>query len=172
MVTAATNISNQQTQTQGSLEGERLRNVSAEKIAKLQRDTQILMHNTPAAQRPTVEENAIRDFMKAGLSYSQAYEKVKQIGGEVKRGLTYDQASDNAQKILDNPMYMMQIQKEAKAAGKPAPSMEEVHKKLISDALNDANNYKPSSGTSPATSTPQPTMTAAQAAALAKYGAK
>jgi len=33
MVTAATNISNQQTQTQGSLEGERLRNVSAEKIA-------------------------------------------------------------------------------------------------------------------------------------------
>jgi hypothetical protein len=142
----------------------REQNVSAEKIAKLQRDTQILMHNTPAAQRPTVEENAVRDFMKAGLSYGQAYEKVKQIGGEVKRGLTYDQASDNAQKILENPMYMMQIQKEAKAAGKPAPSYEEVRKKLISDALNDANNYKPSSGTSPATSTPQPTMAADRAA--------
>jgi hypothetical protein len=142
----------------------REQNVSAEKIAKLQRDTQILMHNTPAAQRPTVEENAIRDFMKAGLSYAQAYEKVKQIGGEVKRGLTYDQASDNAQKILDNPMYMMQIRKEAKAAGKPAPSYEEVRKKLISDALNDANNYKPSSSTAPATSTPQPTMAADRAA--------
>jgi hypothetical protein len=162
--TAATQLQSTKMQVDERATAAREQNVSAEKIAKLQRDTQILMHNTPAAQRPTVEENAIRDFMKAGLSYSQAYEKVKQIGGEVKRGLTYDQASDNAQKILDNPMYMMQIQKEAKAAGKPAPSYEEVRKKLISDALNDANNYKPSSGTSPATSTPQPTMAADRAA--------
>ena len=119
--------------TESQRESANLDRASREKEGDLDRKLRVELNNTPPAQRATVEENAIRDYMKRlGITYSQAYEKVKQLGGLLKGELTVDQATDNVQKFLDgNPMHIRQIQKEAKDAGKPVPDAYTIRKQMI-----------------------------------------
>lgn len=119
--------------TESQRESANLDRVSREKEGDLDRKLRVQLNNTPPAQRATVEENAIRDYMvQLGIPYSQAYEKVKQLGGLLKGELTVDQATDNVQKFLDgNPMHIRQIQKEAKDAGKPVPDAYTIRKQMI-----------------------------------------
>ena len=147
---------------QKEMEGQRIS--SSEKVAQLDRNLRIKLNNTPPAQRATVEENAILDYMKTlGISYSQAYEKVKLLGTSAKGQMTPDQAADNVGKFLESTsgmQYVSRLQKEAKDAGKPVPDIYAIRKELIKKELGSQAST-------------EPTMTAAQAAALAKYpGAK
>jgi len=127
----------------------RLNRASQENIAELDRKLRIQLNNTPPAQRPTTEENAIRDYMKTlGITYSQAYEKVKQVGASLKGAMTLDQATDNVQKFLDsNTMHIRTIQKEAKDAGKPVPDVFTIRKRMIEIEMGGAAN--PSAKSSP-----------------------
>jgi hypothetical protein len=136
-------------------ESANLDRASREKEADLDRKLRVQLNNTPPAQRATVEENAIRDYMvQLGIPYSQAYEKVKQLGGDIKGGMTLDKATDNAAKIMEDGMFVREIQKKAKDAGQPIPDRATIRKKLIDDQMN----YK-----APSTA-PSPTMPADRAA--------
>jgi hypothetical protein len=77
--------------------------------------------------------------------------------------MTPDQAADNVGKFLESTsgmQYVSRLQKEAKDAGKPVPDIYAIRKELIKKELGSQAST-------------EPTMTAAQAAALAKYpGAK
>ena len=55
-------------------------NATSLKIAELDRKLRERLHNTPAAQRLSVEEQAIKDYVDAGLTRTQAFEKVKTVG--------------------------------------------------------------------------------------------
>jgi hypothetical protein len=141
-----------------------LNRASQEKIAELDRKLRIQLNNTPPAQRATVEEKAILDFMvQLKIPYSQAYEKVKLIGASTKGTMTLDQATDNVGNFLESTsgmQYVSRLQKEAKDAGKPVPDIYAIRKELIKKELGSQAST-------------EPTITPAQAAALAKYsGAK
>lgn len=120
---------------------------SREKVAELERNLRIQLNNTPPAQRATVEENAIRDYMKTlGISYSQAYEKVKQLGTSAKGQMTPDQAADNVGKFLESMsgmQYVSRLQKEAKDAGKPVPDIYAIRKELIKKELGGQASTEP-----------------------------
>lgn len=120
---------------------------SREKVAELDRNLRIQLNNTPPAQRATVEENAIRDYMKTlGISYSQAYEKVKQLGTSAKGQMTPDQAADNVGKFLESMsgmQYVSRLQKEAKDAGKPVPDIYAIRKELIKKELGGQASTEP-----------------------------
>lgn len=97
------------------------------------------LHNTPAAQRASTEENAIRDNMKQfGLSYADAYAKVKQVASGFKGEMTLDQATDNVKAFLESAqgsMYIREIQKKAKDAGQPVPDIYTIRNKLIEQEM-------------------------------------
>ena len=54
-------------------------NQTSLQIAEMDRKLRERLHNTPAAQRLSVEEQAIKDYVDAGLTRTQAFEKVKTI---------------------------------------------------------------------------------------------
>lgn len=54
-------------------------NQTSLKIAELDRKLRERLHNTPSAQRLSVEEQAIEDYVKAGFTRTQAFEKVKTV---------------------------------------------------------------------------------------------
>lgn len=132
---------------QANIENARIK--SNEKVAELDRKLRIDLHNTPAAQKLTTEENAIQDYMvQLKIPYSQAYEMVKTVSASLKGAMTLDQATDNVQKFLDsNPMYIRNIQEEAKKAGKPVPDVYTIRMQLIKREMSGAAN--PSAKSSP-----------------------
>lgn len=83
--------------------------------------------------------------------------------------ITYNEAADNISKWMESMAgmsYISKIQKEAKAAGKPVPDAMEIRSVLIQREMGRQPTVPPQAGVS------APTITPAQAAALAKYGVK
>lgn len=113
---AATSLSGSQMQAGVSRANQLSQNQTQLQIAELDRKLRERLHNTPAAQKPSVEEQAIKDYVDAGMTRIQAFEKVKTIGAGMKGEMTIDQARDNVRKDLENPLVSGQMQKDAAAA--------------------------------------------------------
>jgi hypothetical protein len=96
-----------------------MNNATQMKIHELDRSLRERLHSTPS---PTIDSQAIAEYIKQGLSPTEAYERVKSISSGFKGEMTQDQAADNVAKFLDSPtgmMYMSEQQKKAKEAGLP-----------------------------------------------------
>lgn len=109
------------------------------KIASMDRALRERLHNTPAAQSPTVEQQAVKDYIAAGLSPTAAYEKVKQIASGFKGEMTRDQAADNVRKNMENMMLAGEMRKAAatalKAQGNANPSITDIMNYLVDQEL-------------------------------------
>ena len=103
---------------------------SQEKIAGMNNATQMKIHELDRSLRerlhtmptPTIDSQAIAEYVKSGLSWTEAYERVKSIGSGFKGEMTLDQATDNIAKFLETPegmSYMSEQKKKAKEAGLP-----------------------------------------------------
>jgi hypothetical protein len=103
---------------------------SQEKIAGMNNATQMKIHELDRSLRerlhtmptPTINSQAIAEYVKSGLSWTEAYERVKSIGSGFKGEMTLDQATDNIAKFLETPegmSYMSEQKKKAKEAGLP-----------------------------------------------------
>lgn len=77
---AATSLGGSQMQAGVSLANQAAQNKTSLQIAELDRKLRERLHNTPAAQRLSVEEQAIKDYVAAGFTPTQAFEKVKTVG--------------------------------------------------------------------------------------------
>lgn len=147
--------------TEAQTEVARLDRDSREKIAKLERDMREAHYRNPITA-PTEKEKWIKAYMKNGLSETAAIEKVMGLTGESKErmaGARIDAA--NAKILAEDIMYVNAV----KTMDDPKKSPDEKAKaKQYKDAKEKALGIAPE--------TTAPTMTQAQAAALAKYGAK
>lgn len=76
----AASLSGSQMQAGVSRANQLSQNATSLKIAELDRQLRERLHNTPAAQKLSVEEQAIEEYVKAGLTRTQAFEKVKTVG--------------------------------------------------------------------------------------------
>lgn len=124
-----------QTQAGTQLTTQQMQNRTQEKIANMNNATQLKIHELDRALRerlhstpsPTIDSQAIEQYVKNGLSWTEAYERVKFIGSGLKGEMTVDQATDNVAKFLESPsgmMYMSEQQKKAKEAGVPFDPLE------------------------------------------------
>ena len=86
-----------------------------EKIARLDRNLRSTLHGTPSA---TIDTVAVANYVAAGLSPTEAYERVRALTGGSRGALTQDQAVDNVQKFLESPLGMQQMAEERKRADK------------------------------------------------------
>jgi hypothetical protein len=122
-------------------EGE-LGRASQERIAELNRKAQAALRNLPGPDQLRIDR-AIESLMAAnpGMPFHEAFNKVSGAGRPERGVMTYDQASDNVQKLLDSPSGIMEvtnIRKQAKAAGQPEPSLIEVKEMLIRREMQGA----------------------------------
>jgi hypothetical protein len=134
---------------------------SREKIAKLERDMRQAHYLNPISA-PTDKDKWIKAFMRSGLSETAAIEKVMGLTGESKErmaGARIDAA--NAKILADDMSYVNAVKIMDDPNKSPA---EKARAKQYKDAKEKALGIAPE--------TTAPTMTPAQAAALAKYGAK
>ena len=122
-------------QTQTSI---RNQDVQAATSEASRRATEDIRKMTPADQ--IMAENAINDWLSKnpGKSYSDGVEWYKTIGQRTpptdRSVITYDQAADNVTKFMDSMPGMQEIgaiQKRAKDAGQPVPSMAQIREALI-----------------------------------------
>jgi hypothetical protein len=132
-------------------EMEQARLSSSEKIAKMSRDQQFAiaqldrdlrykMHTTPSA---TLETAMIDDYVKNGLSRTEAYERIKQISSGYKGEMTMDQATDNVKQYLDSMagmQHMAEAQKRAKEAGVPFDPLDFRNKLIQQEMLRSGRN--------------------------------
>jgi hypothetical protein len=135
---------------------------SLERRAAADRAAQAALRNLPGPEQQMMER-AIKSLMDAnpGMPYHEAYDKVRGAGRPERGVMTYDQASDNVQKLLDSPSGMMEvtnIRKQAKAAGQPEPSLIEVKEMLIRREMQGAGAARsgaaaPAGGAAPAVGT-------------------
>ena len=147
--------------TEAQTEVARLDRDSREKIAKLERDMRQAHYLNPISV-PTDKDKWIKAFMKSGLSETAAIEKVLGLTGESKErmaGARIDAA--NAKILADDMSYVNAVKIMDDPNKSPA---EKARAKQYKDAKEKALGIAPE--------TTAPTMTPAQAAALAKYGAK
>lgn len=96
-----------------------MNNATQMKIHELDRSLRERLHATPS---PTIDSQAIAEYVKNGLSWTEAYERIKSIGSGFKGEMTLDQATDNIAKFLETPegmSYMSEQKKKAKEAGLP-----------------------------------------------------
>jgi len=98
-----------------------------------------------AAARPT---EFMRMYQEIFPGQPMTLEKVEQVkramspATAASRTLTYNEAADNVQKMLDSMPGMMEvtaIQKSAKDAGKPVPSLSEIKEMMVQRELQNAN---------------------------------
>jgi len=90
-----------------------------ERIARLDRDMRVRLHSTPSA---SIDSVAIANYVAAGLSPTEAYERVRALTGGFKGEMTRDQAEDNVRQNMAAGVYMKEIseaQKKAKESGVP-----------------------------------------------------
>jgi len=90
-----------------------------EKIARLDRDLRSTLHNTPSASIDTV---AVANYVTAGLSPTEAYERVRALTTGYRGEMTRDQAEDNVRQNMATGAYTREIsdaQKKAKESGVP-----------------------------------------------------
>ena len=138
---AGTQLTSQEMANRTQKEVAEINRQSAEKIANMNNATQLKIHELDRALRerlhsmptPTIDSQAIEDYVKQGLTRTEAYERVKSISSGYKGEMTLDQATDNVAKFLESPsgmMYMGEQQKKAKDAGVPFDPMD-VRRQLI-----------------------------------------
>lgn len=90
-----------------------------ERIAQLDRNLRSTLHSTPSA---TIDTVAVANYVTAGLSPTEAYERVRALTGGFKGEMTRDQAEDNVRQNMAAGVYMKEIndlQKKAKESGVP-----------------------------------------------------
>jgi multidrug efflux pump subunit AcrB len=90
-----------------------------ERIAQLDRDMRVRLHSTPSA---SIDSVAIANYVAAGLSPTDAYERVRALTSGFRGEMTRDQAEDNVRKDISEGVYMSEIrdaQKKAKESGVP-----------------------------------------------------
>jgi hypothetical protein len=90
-------------------------------------------------------KSAVESYLKQnpGKTMADAFEWLRGAGKPDRAALTYDQASDNVQKLLDSPNGMMEvyaIKQSAKKAGKPEPTLPEIKEMLIQRMLQDSRS--------------------------------
>ena len=88
-------------------------------IAKLDRTLRSTLHNTPSA---TIDTTAVANYVAAGMSPTDAYERVRALTSGFRGEMTRDQAEDNVRKDISEGVYMSEIrdaQKKAKESGVP-----------------------------------------------------
>jgi hypothetical protein len=118
-------------------------------------------------------ERAVESYLKQnpGKTMADAFEWLRGAGRPDRAALTYAQASDDVQKLLDSTNGMMEvyeIKQSAKKAGKPEPSLAEIKEMLIQRMLQDSRSRFAGQG-SP---TSAKTMTMADVQATAKSSGK
>jgi hypothetical protein len=109
-----------------------------EKIARLDRDLRSTLHNTPSA---TIDTVAVANYVAAGLSPTEAYERVRVFTSGARGALTQDQAVDNVRQFLESQLgmqQMMQEKKKAEQAGVPFDA-KAFRDKLIQDEMNKSS---------------------------------
>jgi hypothetical protein len=105
-----------------------------ERIARLDRDMRVRLHSTPSA---SIDSVAIANYVAAGLSPTEAYERVRALTGGFKGEMTRDQAEDNVRQNMAAGVYMKEIseaQKKAKESGVPF-DIEAYMKKKVDDRM-------------------------------------
>jgi hypothetical protein len=117
---------------------------SQERIAAANRAASAALRNLPGPEQQMIER-AIKSLMDAnpGMAYHEAYEKARGAGRPDRTVLTYAQASDDVQKLLDSPNGFMEInaiRQSAKKAGKPEPTLPEIKEMLIQRMLQDSRS--------------------------------
>ncbi len=106
-------------------------------------------------------KSAVESYLKQnpGKTMADAFEWLRGAGKPDRAALTYAQASDDVQKLLDSPNGFMEInaiRQSAKKAGKPEPTLPEIKEMLIQRMLQDSRSRFAGQG-SP-TSAPQVPM--------------
>ena len=122
---------------------------SNEKIAQLSKDTQLeiarldrnlrsTLHNTPSA---TIDTTAVANYVAAGLSPTEAYERVRALTSGFRGALTQDQAVDNVRQFLESPLGMQQMAEERKRADKSGVPFDAkaYRDKLIQDEMSKSS---------------------------------
>lgn len=130
--------------TAGQLGSQQMQNESQERIAQLDRALRSKLHGTPS---PTIDSEAIQQYVKSGMSWTDAYERVKSIASGYKGEMTMDQAIDNVGKFLETPAglgYISEQQKKAKAEGMPVPSTYDIRADLIKKEMEKSARNKQS----------------------------
>lgn len=135
--------------TKSEAERQGLLLTSNEKIAKMNKDTQLeiarldrtlrsTLHGTPSA---TIDTVAVANYVAAGMSPTEAYERVRALTGGSRGALTQDQAVDNVQKFLESPLGMQQMAEERKRADKSGVPFDAkaYRDKLIQDEMSKSN---------------------------------
>jgi len=105
-----------------------------EKIAQLDRNLRSTLHSTPSA---TIDTVAVANYVAAGLSPTEAYERVKAFSSAFRGEMTRDQAEDNVRQNMANGVYTREIndaQKKAKESGVPF-DIEAYMKKKVDDRM-------------------------------------
>lgn len=90
-----------------------------EKIAQLDRNLRSTLHSTPSA---TIDTVAVANYVAAGMSPTEAYERVRVLTSGFRGEMTRDQAEDNVRQNMAAGVYMREIndlQKKAKESGVP-----------------------------------------------------
>jgi len=103
-------------------------------IAKLDRTLRSTLHNTPSA---TIDTTAVANYVAAGLSPTEAYERVRALTTSYRGEMTRDQAEDNVRQNMAAGVYMKEIseaQKKAKESGVPF-DIEAYMKKKVDDRM-------------------------------------
>lgn len=146
----AASLGGHQMQANVSRANQLSQNATSLKIAELDRTLREKLHNTPAAQKQTIEEQAIKDYVDAGYTRTQAFEKVKTIAAGLKGEMTVDQARDNVRKDLENPMLGGKLQADAvaalKARGVANPTSLQVMDYLVEQQMKGSKRATGTSG--------------------------
>ena len=124
--------------TASQLGAQQMQNESQERLHKMDNDLRIALHKTPS---PTIESEAIAQYVKQGMSWTEAYERVKQIASGYKGEMTLDQATDNVKQFLESISgmnYVSDRKKKAKDEGRPIPSDFDIRNELIKDEMSNS----------------------------------
>jgi hypothetical protein len=111
-----------------------------EKIARLDRDLRSTLHGTPSA---TIDTVAVANYVAAGMSPTEAYERVRALTSSFRGEMTRDQAEDNVRKDISDGVYMSEIrdaQKKAKESGVPFDMETWKRKKVESQMATSGRN--------------------------------
>lgn len=122
---------------------------SNEKIAKMSKDTQLeiarldrnlrsSLHSTPSA---SIDSVAIANYVAAGMSPTEAYERVRALSTGFRGALTQDQAVDNVRQFLESSLGMQQMAEERKRADKAGVPFDAkaYRDKLIQDEMSKSS---------------------------------
>jgi hypothetical protein len=129
-VTAATQISNTAMQVAEQARGHDMQARSAD-LDRQSRERIQSMSNRGSG----IDEKVIDDLIKnSGLSYADAYARMKQMSSGYKGEMTLEQAAKRVDELLqsaDGRRYVREVQAKAKEAGQPVPDFMSIRQTLL-----------------------------------------